>query len=181
MPYYERNLPHWTPQGSHIFLTWRLYGSLPLHTLNSLRADTHSNRGKKFARFDRLLDAAAFGPLWLNDARLAKIVLGEILNQAETGSYNLHSYVILPNHVHLLVEPKAELCKITQAIKGRSAFFCNRIIGRRGLAFWQQESFDHWVRSATSFGKIRAYIEMNPVSAGLVKNPYDWPWSSAYK
>jgi putative transposase len=87
----------------------------------------------------------------------------------------------MPNHVHLLLEPKAELIRITQAIKGRSAMACNSLPGRQGLPFWQQEFFDHWAPSATFFAKITAYIEQNPVSAGLVKNPAGWPWPSAHK
>jgi hypothetical protein len=44
--------------------------------------------------------------------------------------------------------------------------------------FWQDESFDHWVRSPEQFDTIRAYIENNPVKAGLAAHPEDWPWSS---
>jgi alkanesulfonate monooxygenase SsuD/methylene tetrahydromethanopterin reductase-like flavin-dependent oxidoreductase (luciferase family) len=48
-----------------------------------------------------------------------------------------------------------------------------------GERFWQDESFDHWVRDPAEWQKIRAYIERNPVSAGLVAKPEEWPWSSA--
>jgi putative transposase len=44
--------------------------------------------------------------------------------------------------------------------------------------FWQDESFDHWVRSEEEFWKIVAYIENNPVGAGLVGRAEDWGWSS---
>jgi hypothetical protein len=46
-------------------------------------------------------------------------------------------------------------------------------------AFWQKESYDHWVRSPSEYQKIRTYIETNPVKAGLVRQPQDFPWSSA--
>jgi hypothetical protein len=52
-------------------------------------------------------------------------------------------------------------------------------IGFTGSYFWQDESFDHWVRNPAEWEKIRTYIERNPVSAGLVARPEDWPWSSA--
>jgi REP element-mobilizing transposase RayT len=93
--------------------------------------------------------------------------------------YLLHAYVIMPNHVHLLITPRLPLSRIMRGIKGVSARDANRILERRGKAFWQDESYDHWVRDEEEFGKIRFYIEHNPVSAGLVKRPEDWKWSSA--
>jgi len=181
MVYYERNLPHWLPESWHLFVTWRLYGSLPLIVVQRLRTDTEDKKGKRFLRFDRELDRAAYGPQWLREEKIASIVQCEILGTAERGWYLAHSWVIMPNHVHLLLEPKVELKRITQAIKGRSARACNLVLGRKGVPFWQQESFDHVVRTAASFAKISAYIERNPVSAGLAKIPGDWPWSSAHR
>jgi hypothetical protein len=49
-------------------------------------------------------------------------------------------------------------------------------LGRRGKPFWQDETFDHWVRNEREYGKIRFYIEYNPVAAGLVKRPEEWRW-----
>jgi hypothetical protein len=51
----------------------------------------------------------------------------------------------------------------------------------RQPAFWQDESFDHWIRSDAQFERIRMYIEQNPVKAGLVRNAEQWKWSSAHK
>ena len=181
MVYYERNLPHWIPDGKLLFLTWRLHGSIPLAILQQLQRDAEPEKGKRFLRFDRELDRAGFGPQWMREEKIASIVQGEILGIAQRRWYVAHSWVVMPNHVHLLLEPKVALKEITQAIKGRSARVCNSLLGRQGLPFWQQESFDHWVRTAASFAKISAYIERNPVSAGLVKDPADWPWSSAHK
>ena len=53
------------------------------------------------------------------------------------------------------------------------------MLGRTGEAFWQKESYDHWVQNPSEFQKIRMYIEANPVKAGLVRHPQDYPWSSA--
>jgi len=57
----------------------------------------------------------------------------------------------------------------------------NAVLGRAGRPFWQDESYDHWVRNAAEFESIRQYIEYNPVMAGLVERPDDWMWSSAAK
>ena len=55
----------------------------------------------------------------------------------------------------------------------------NQILRRTGQPFWQDESYDHWVRNRQERTKIINYIEMNPSKARLVKCPEDWPWSSA--
>jgi REP element-mobilizing transposase RayT len=85
----------------------------------------------------------------------------------------------MPNHVHLLLTPWIELAAITQAMKGKSSRQANALLGRTGLPFWQDESFDHWIRHPQQFEKVRAYIERNPVRAGLVERPGQWPYSSA--
>jgi putative transposase len=85
----------------------------------------------------------------------------------------------MANHVHVLLAPLAPLEQITQQIKGASAREANLILCRTGSPFWQKESFDHWIRNPAELQKIRAYIEHNPVAAGLVARPEDWPWSSA--
>ena len=89
------------------------------------------------------------------------------------------AYVIMPNHVHLLIEPNVALERITNGLKGVTAREANRILKRTGQPFWQDESFDHWVRSLVESRKIAAYIENNPVKAKLVTRPENWPWSSA--
>jgi putative transposase len=66
-----------------------------------------------------------------------------------------------------------------KSLKGTTARYANRLLGRTGEPFWQKESYDHWVRNQTEFDKIRAYIESNPVHAGLAQTPQDFPWSSA--
>jgi len=63
--------------------------------------------------------------------------------------------------------------------KGTTAREANRVLGRTGEPFWQKESYDHWVRDGDELEKIRAYIESNPVKAGLARNPKDFAWSSA--
>jgi hypothetical protein len=53
------------------------------------------------------------------------------------------------------------------------------MLGLTGSSFWQEESYDHLVRHAPEFEKIRNYIEENPVRAGLVKAANEYRWSSA--
>jgi hypothetical protein len=87
-------------------------------------------------------------------------------------------FVIMPNHVHLLITPRVAVSRLTNGLKGVTAREANSILRSKGKHFWQDESFDHWVRSSREFDRIQAYIEFNPVSAGLANKPEAWPWSS---
>src|SRR3989442_1111965 len=179
MAYYERRLPHWHPDSRALFVTWRLHGSLPAGI--RLR-DDETTPGKIFRAFDRVLDQAATGPRWLQDSRLAQLVVDALeFGETQQRLYKLDAYVVMANHVHVLLEPEVPLAKITRAIKGFTSRRANEILGRSRLPFWQEESYDHWVRNETEFQRIIVYIERNPVSAGLVQKSEDWRWSSAYR
>ncbi len=179
---YYRNLPHWHPRGKALFVTWRLYGSLPRSSPGPGDPSEKVSPGKRFAAQDRILDRAESGPVWLRDPRVARCVVDAIRRgDAELHQYDLHAFVVMPNHAHILLTPSASLDTITKGIKGVTAREANRILGRTGQRFWQDESFDHWVRSGAEFRCIQSYIERNPVTAGLVKTPEDWAWSSASK
>lgn len=93
---------------------------------------------------------------------------------------DLHPYVIVPNHVHVLLTPWVVPARLMQSIKGISAREANKILGVSGQAFWQHESYDRLVRSPEEFSKIKKYIENNPVRAGLAARPEDYRWSSAW-
>ena len=196
--YYKRNLPHWHPAGRSIFLTWRLHGSLPQTVVNQIRvARQHlrqqrdhnqesSNEArlreykKLFARVDSILDRATSGPLWLKVKEIASLVQKALLERY-AHLFTLWAYVVMANHVHVFLKPKgdATIERITKFLKGSTAREGNLVLGRTGQKFWQDESFDHWCRDGDEFFRIVKYIENNPVKAGLVKRPEDWPWSSA--
>jgi putative transposase len=176
MSYHKRRLPHWQPEGAALFITWRLYGSLP-HVPGILIGPA---AGKAFVAIDRELAQAATGPHWLGEARIAQCVI-EALKYGETNLclYDLGAWVIMINHVHLLIQPKTGLSRINQSIKNYSARQANNLLGRKGEPFWQPESYDHWIRNEREFDKVADYIEENPVAAGLSQRPEDWIWSSA--
>jgi putative transposase len=178
--YYERNLPHWHPAGRLIFVTWRLYGSLPRAILERFRTQEQTDPGRAFVELDREMDRACTGPQWLRLPTIAPLVVEALRNgESNLGCYVALAYVVMPNHVHLLLEPKVPLSKITKGIKGSTARLANALLGRQGKRFWQDESFDHWVRSGRGFDRIQSYIELNPVKAGLAAKAELWPWSSA--
>ena len=178
--FYRRHLPHWQKPEAALFLTWRLYGSLPRHKVRALELSVELDAGRAFVFFDEQLDQAAYGPTWLREPAVADLVVGALwYGDEKLRLYRLSRYVVMSNHVHVLFWPNVDLPKITKTIKGFTAREANRLLGRTGKSFWQEESFDHWVRNQDEFNRIARYIEQNPVKAGLVKRAEDWPWSSA--
>lgn len=177
--FYRRRLPHWQPE-AFLFVTWRLAGSLPRNLAYGTGASACQNPGRAFVTIDRYVDRAIFGPVWLKDPRIAQLV-GNALWYGERARrfYMLRAWVIMPNHVHVLLEPKIPLPEITRWLKGSTARRANQVLGRTGSPFWQDESFDHWIRNDRELNRIVRYIEYNPVTAGFVQTPEDWLWSSA--
>jgi REP element-mobilizing transposase RayT len=95
------------------------------------------------------------------------------------GFYRLYAWVIMPNHLHIILKPEIELSCVTRWLKGRTGRTANRLLGRTGAPFWQDESFDHWIRSNGELQQLIEYVEKNPVKTGLVQAAEQWPWSSA--
>jgi REP element-mobilizing transposase RayT len=184
--FYYRNLPHWHPPGRSIFLTWRLYGSLPQSIINQFRVIRHqlSKRSrptantdnrlieykKLFAKVDAILDEAKTGPIWLLQSEVASIVELALLEKY-AHLYNLWAYVLMANHRHVFLKSKGDVAigDITKRLKGYTAREANKLLRRTGQPFWQDESFDHWSRDRAEFFRIVDYIENNPVNAGLVE------------
>ena len=102
MTYYARNLPHWHPAGRTLFVTWRLYGSIPAAVREKLNRRSALKGGRQFARFDKYLDHRDRGPFFLRDERIANLVVASLRHGREIGHYILHAYVVMPNHVHVL-------------------------------------------------------------------------------
>jgi REP element-mobilizing transposase RayT len=196
MRVYRRHLPHMAPVGSPVFLTWNLKGAIPRHVAERLRRQRDELRrqvprggesprerrireGKLlFAAADEFLDGCSTGPLFLKEPGHAAIVQTALVFGVDE-RYDLLAWCVMPNHVHVLVTPQWELQRITQGIKGYTSRQINALIRRRGRPLWQDESYDHWARDADELDRIVAYIEYNPVKAGLCSSPAAWPWSSA--
>jgi len=92
--------------------------------------------------------------------------------------YFLHSYVLMPNHYHLLIEtPKGNLSKLMHYINGSYTNYINRRKGRSGHLF-QGRYKSILVDCDRYFLELSRYIHLNPVKAGIVKMPQDYPYSS---
>jgi putative transposase len=95
--------------------------------------------------------------------------------------FDLCGLVVMPDHVHLALVPVCDsqgsvpVAEIMQGIKGASAHRINRLLNRRGRV-WQEESFDRALRKEEQVQEKLFYMLENPVRAGLVRNPLDYPW-----
>ena len=191
LSYYKRNLPHRLPPGQVLFITFRLANTLPVAVLERLREEAdlaerlyaedatqrHAAQKRHFAHFDELLAGVGYGPTWLGQPAVAELVAAS-LHHFDGVGYELLSYCIMPNHVHLLVAlpPEAPLLMRTlQRLKGYTALQANKLLKRTG-AFWQSESYDHVVRSG-ELERILSYILHNPVKAGLATEWQQWPYT----
>ena len=173
------------------FLTLRLAGSLPAawnRQRPPVAADPEDRLRQIMARFreeERLLDAG-LGPDWLADPAVASMVCG-CLHHGDGQLYRLHRYVVLPNHLHALIEPLAldgdrrllpSPAAIVRRLEAVTARRGNQLLDRRG-PFWDGGWFEHDVRDPAWYRRFTDYIDSNPVLAGLSATPGEWPWGSA--
>jgi putative transposase len=178
MWYHKRHLPHYYPPEAVLFLTWRLFGS----TTHLCRPERNlSDPGKAFAQADHLLDTTTSGALWLKDPTLAAIVAKALEDgENEYRLYERFAWVVMPNHVHVVMRTFRPLPDVMRWIKGSTARSANLLLGRTGKPFWQYESYDHLIRNTDELNRVIRYVERNPVRAGLARSIEEWPWSSAY-
>jgi len=174
---YWRRLPHRFEIGRPVFVTWRLHGSLP--SSRSFPREVVQS-GRAFVAMDRLLDGGATGPVYFKRPALAEMMVAAIQNGAALAQYELHAFVVMANHVHILITPAIPLPKIMKSLKGISARRANELLGLTGNTFWHGESYDRVVRNQLEFDRIKAYIEDNPLRAGLVTDSAGYRWSSGF-
>jgi putative transposase len=178
----QRRLSHIYPHDRWLFLTWALHGSLPASHFPPARKVSDASAGadgKAFAWVDRYLDTASIGPVYLRTEAMATLVVESLFRGELLAHYRLGPFVVMANHVHLLLLPSISPSLLLKSLKGATAREANRLLHRTGEQFWQRESYDHWVRSEAEWNRIATYIENNPVKAGLVSRMEEYPWSSA--
>ena len=104
-------------------------------------------------------------PLFRHD-RWAKL-LGQSLFHYGENDYRLHAFVIMPDHVHILITPKVTIEKAVQLIKGGFSFRARKELVWK-FEIWQQGFTDHRIRDEEDWQHHLEYIRQNPVKAGLV-------------
>jgi putative transposase len=104
---------------------------------------------------------------------------GVNLLEGDGQDYRMQAWVIMPNHVHLVVDVRdVPLVKLINGWKGKSSRTANGLLGRHGQ-FWQEDYYDMLVRDEAHLKRAICYTEQNPVKAMLVKTAREWLWSSA--
>lgn len=96
------------------------------------------------------------------------------------GKFQLHAFVLMPDHVHLLFTPAEALTleRAIQLIKGGYSHAVGQQIGHRGI--WQKGFTDHRIRDANDFSGHRLYIHQNPVMGKLAASPVEYRYCSAF-
>jgi putative transposase len=122
----------------------------------------------------------AQGRSLLHATEIAEILLAASFHYRNEGHYALHEFVIMPDHLHLILTPGANtsLEKTVQLIKGGSSHEIHKLRGHK-LDIWQKGFFDWTIRDAADWLAKTQYIHSNPVRAGLALSPSGWPYSSA--
>ncbi len=195
----QRKLPHWAQDGSVVFITWRTHDSMPLEVLAAWRAERNrwlvahgidpTVKGWKLrvqqlptnemmeyhdrftTRWHAELDAG-HGECVLREPELTEIVHNSLLH-FDGDRYEMLSFVIMPNHVHLLAcfPNKTAMLEQCESWKHYTGVQINRRLGTHGR-FWQQDAFDHLVRHEGQYRRLLAYIAENPVKARLKPGEY---------
>jgi carbamoylphosphate synthase large subunit/REP element-mobilizing transposase RayT len=178
----ERNLPHWKQIGVTYALTFRLADSLPQTLIKQWQEEreawlkhhpkpwdekTKHEYDERFPeRRDRWLDDG-HGSCLLRDRHTAEIV-AKTIRHFDGERYFVDSFVVMPNHVHVLVQAKAQhnLSEILHSWKSFSAKEINHALKRKGPV-WMDENYDHIVRDYSELCRQREYIRNNPVKAKL--------------
>jgi REP element-mobilizing transposase RayT len=170
-----RALPHFDSPEIVQAITFRLADALPRGVVLARKDEGDAARRRRSAA---ALDAGR-GACLLSDPALAGIVEAALLGGVGS-SYEMFAWVIMPNHVHALIAPAAgsRLADILHAWKSWTAKAINRDRGAEDQV-WQKEYFDRFIRDERHFSATVAYIEENPVRAGLAAKPGDWRFSSA--
>jgi REP element-mobilizing transposase RayT len=176
--YSSKYLPHFDSPGAQQFITYRLADSLPSERQGEWRAFMATeDKLEKQRKLERYLDLG-HGCCHLRDPRIARVVQ-ENLWHADGVSYRLLAWVLMPNHVHALIEFwQVPMRKILQSWKGHTSKEANKTLRRQGQ-FWEDDYFDRYIRDAAHLWRVVRYIENNPVKARLVRAAAEWPWSGA--
>jgi REP element-mobilizing transposase RayT len=173
-------LPHYDSEALTQFITFRLADSLPASIYKTLQFKLRTKQISEIEyhhAIERALDVGG-GKKFLNDPRIARL-MAEALIKFDDERYRLLAWVVMPNHVHLLLKTINDysLASIIHSIKSYTSTQSNKILLRQGQ-FWTADYFDRFIRDRVHFDRVKRYIENNPLKAGLCELPEEWPWGS---
>jgi putative transposase len=111
---------------------------------------------------------------------VATIAVDKLLEYRSAGNYLLHEFVLMPNHLHVILTPanSISLEKTIQLIKGGTSHEVHRVRAKRSQ-IWQPGFHESRIRNAMDYRTKSDYVRFNPVVAKLVEQPQDWSFGSA--
>ena len=114
----------------------------------------------------------------LTSKEVAKILVGEWRKAHDRHGWAIGRYVVMPNHVHFFCSAELNAKTLPKFMQAWKQWTSKRIARELKLpgTIWQEEFFDHVLRSSESYGQKWDYVRENPVRAGLVKSSDEWPW-----
>jgi REP element-mobilizing transposase RayT len=172
-------LPHFDVPGLTQMITFRLIDSMPKEKLLQLQDQLrHIPQLERRKIIESHLDAG-YGSCLLRNPEAAAIMQDTLLH-FDGERYKLLAWVVMPNHVHGLIETNQffSLSQIVKSWKGYTANQINKLFGRSG-PFWEPDYFDRYVRDRDHLANAINYIHLNPVKARLCEREEDWLFSSA--
>ncbi len=175
--YQSRNLPHFDATTFIQAITYRLSDSLPQQITQRLADElTPDAESRCRRRIEQYLDVGHGSCCLINPAIAQDIV--DTWHRISGERYHLHAWCIMPNHVHVMIEqlPGHSLGSIVQSWKSWTG---KRIKALTVTVTWQRDYWDRYIRDESHYRQAIAYIQHNPVKAGLSASPAAWPWSSA--
>ena len=109
-----------------------------------------------------------------------EIFIEAMLRYRDEGRYQLHAFVLMPDHLHILLTPSGSITieRAAQFVKGGSSFSIGEKLAMK-VPVWQPGFSDHRIRDAADYDVHLKYLEENPVKRGLAVQPSDYKWSSA--
>jgi carbamoylphosphate synthase large subunit/REP element-mobilizing transposase RayT len=183
----KRHLPHWEQSGATYFVTFRLADSIASDVLTQWQEErarwleVHpqpwdwKTAREYMRRFDeereQWLDQG-HGSCLLRDKRVQKIIM-ENLNRFDRDRYVIDAFVVMPNHVHVIVKPlrSNSMTTILHSWKSYTSNRINELLNRKG-SVWMSETFDTIVRDSSHLATCREYIQHNPPRAHLAKDEF---------
>jgi putative transposase len=116
-------------------------------------------------------------PIFRVEAR-ARLLIEVMVGYRDQGKYLLHEFVVMPDHIHLLLTP-ADGISVERAVQFIKGGYSYRLRKVEKIQVWQESFTNHRIRDAEDFERHREYVRMHPVRARLVKDAATYAFSSA--
>jgi putative transposase len=113
-------------------------------------------------------------------ADIVTLVSTQFLRAAAKQRFDILTYCFMPDHVHLLVEATDDGCDGKAFIKSSKQYSGYHFKAKTGRQLWQRDSFERVLRNTEGSLAVARYILANPVRAGLVQRPFDYPYSGSF-